>query len=79
MNTFGRPSHHCYAFSLSEFCPRIEKKIYKAIMHISQYDLYGHAHAQDPLARGNEMFNFGRPFLSHHCYVLSLYGSCLGV
>ena len=36
------------------------------------YDLYGHTLAQEPFPRGYESYNFGRPFLGHHYYILSL-------
>ena len=34
----------------------------------SFYNLYGHTLAQEPYPRGNEIYKFGRPFLSHHNY-----------
>ena len=43
------------------------------------YDLYGHSLAQEPLPRGHEIYNFGRPFLGHHYYILGLSDLCLGV
>ena len=36
------------------------------------YDFYNHALAQEPCLRGHEIYNFGRPFLSHHYYILGL-------
>ena len=29
-----------------------------------------------PCHGGHEIYNFGRPFLGHHYYTLSLYGPC---
>ena len=46
---------------------------------VSLYDLYGHAPAQEPLSRGQEIYNFGRPFLGHHDYILGLSDLCMGV
>ena len=43
------------------------------------FDLYGHAFVQKPLPRGHENYNFGRPFLGHHYYIISLSDQCLGV
>ena len=43
------------------------------------YDLYGHALAQEPLPGGHEIYNFGRPFLGHHYYKLSMSDLCLRV
>ena len=74
---FGRPfhGHHYYILGLSDLCLEVEEKIFK-IMH-SLYDLYGHALAQEPLPRGHEINNFGRPFLGHHYYILGLSDVCL--
>ena len=41
--------------------------------------MYGHTLVQEPLPRGNEIYNFGRLFLSHHYFILSLSDLCLGV
>ena len=41
----------------------------------SLHDLYGHSLAK----KGHEIYNFGRPFLGHHNYILSLSDLCLGV
>ena len=30
------------------------------------FSLYGHALLQDLLLRGNEIYNFDKPFLDHH-------------
>ena len=63
--------HHYYIFNLSDLCLGIKKKIFKEIMHFhymtfSLDDLYGHPPAQELLPRGREIYNFGKPFLSHH-------------
>ena len=34
---------------------------------------------QNPCPGGHEIYNFGRPFLCHHYYILSLFDQCLGV
>ena len=44
-------------------------------MH-SLNDLNDHAPAQEPLP---QVYNFGRPFLGHHNYILGLSDLCLGV
>ena len=41
------------------------------------YDLYGHALAKKPCPRSHEIYNFGRPFLGHHNYILTLSVLCL--
>ena len=43
------------------------------------YDLYGHTLAQEPFPRGSESYNFGRLFLGHHYYIISLSNICMGV
>ena len=35
--------------------------------------------AQEPLPQGNTIYNFGRPFLGHLNYTLSLSEPCLGL
>ena len=34
---------------------------------------------KNPCPRGHEIYNFGRPFLGYHYYILSLSDLCLGV
>ena len=34
---------------------------------------------QNPSPGGHEIYNFGRPFLSHHYYILSLSDICMAV
>ena len=34
---------------------------------------------KNPCPRGHEIYNFGRPFLGHHYYILGLSDLCLGV
>ena len=33
---------------------------------------YGHAYHQNPSPGGHEIYNFDRPFLGHHYFILSL-------
>ena len=49
------------------------------MIHIHFHNLYGHTLAQEPLLRGHEIYNFGRPFLAHHYYILVLSDLCPGV
>ena len=78
---FGRPffGHHYYALTLSESCPRVQKKIFKEIMHFHFYMTYGHALAQEHLPRGLESYKVGKPFLGYHYYILTLFDLCLGI
>ena len=69
-----------YIFNLSDLCLGI-KKIFKEIMHFhymtfSLDDLYGHLPAQELRPRGREIYNYGKPFLSHHYHVPSLFDPC---
>ena len=34
---------------------------------------------QNPCSGGHEIYNLGRHFLDHHCYLLSLSDVCMGV
>ena len=34
---------------------------------------------KNPCPGGHEIYNFGRPFIVHHYYILSLSDLCLGV
>ena len=52
------------------------EKDFKGNYTLSLYDLYGHTLAQEPLHRGHEIYNFGRPFLGQHYYTLSLSEPC---
>ena len=45
----------------------------------SLYDLYGQAPAQEPLPRGLEIYNFGKPILCYYYYTLSLSEPCARV
>ena len=36
-------------------------------------------HHRNPSPRGHEIYNFGRPFLGHHYYILGLSDLCLEV
>ena len=47
-------------------------------MHIHHNDLYGHS-TRIPAPGVMKFKNFGRPFLGHHYYILSLSVLCLGV
>ena len=59
--------------------PGSREEDFKKNNAFSLYDLYGHALAQEPCPGGHEIYNFGRPFLCHHNYILSLSDLCLGV
>ena len=53
--------HHYYAFSLSESYPRVEKKIFKEIMHF--YYMPQH---KKPCLEGYEIYHFGKPSPCHN-------------
>ena len=49
-----------------------EKEDFKRNNAFSLYNLNGNAPAQEPLPQGHEIYNFGRPFLGYHNYILTL-------
>ena len=74
---FGRPflGHHTCILTLSVLCLEEEKKIFKEIMHFHYITFIEMPrHHAEPLHRGHEIYNFGRPFLGH----LTLSFLCLG-
>ena len=48
------------------YIDRVEDNTY------SLYDLYGHALTSESQPWGHEIYNFCRPFLGHHYFILSL-------
>ena len=78
---FGGPfrGHHYYILSLSNLCLGVEKKIFKEIMHFHYMTYMATPQHKNPCPGGHEIYNFGRPFLCHHNYILSLSDLCLGV
>ena len=78
---FGSPflCLHNYILSLSEQCLGEQRKRFlKQIMHFHYMNfMVTHVH-KNPCPRGHEIYNFGRPFLGHHYYILRLSDQCLG-
>ena len=56
--------------------PQSRLEDFKTNNAISQYNLYGQAPAKYPYPWGYEIYNFGRQFLSHLIYILSLSDAC---
>ena len=75
---FGGPFilHHNCTLGLSDLCLRVEKKILKEIMHFHYMTYMASLLHKNPCLGGHEIYNFGRPFLCHQYYTLSLYGPC---
>ena len=75
---FGRPflGHHHYILSLSDLCLRVKKKIFKGIMHFHYTTYMATPQHRNLCSGGHEIYNFGRPFLNHHYYILSLTDLC---
>ena len=71
---FGRPflGHHYYILCLSDQCLGVEKKILKEIMQFCYMTYMATPPHKNPCPRGHEIYNFGRPFLGHHYYMLCL-------
>ena len=55
------------------------KEDFKRNNAFSLYGFYGHALAKNPCPKGHEIYNFGRPFLGHHNYILNLSMLCLEI
>ena len=62
---FGRPflGHHYYILNLSDLCQRVEKEIFKEIMHFHYMTSTAMPQHMNPYPVGHEIYNFGRPFL----------------
>ena len=56
-----------------------EEDLKKKIMHFLYMTYMVTPSHKNPCPRGHEIYNFGRPFLCHHLYILSLFDLCLGV
>ena len=56
-----------------------EKDFEKKIMHVHYMTYMATPEHKNPYPRGHEIYNFGRPFLGHHYYILSLFALCLRV
>ena len=71
---FGRPflGHHYYIFSLSDLCLGAKERNSKGIMHFHYMTFMVMPQHKNPCPRGLEIYKFGRPFLGHHYYILSL-------
>ena len=78
---FGRPflGQHYYILGLSDLCLGVEKKIFKEIMHFYYMTYMATSLQKNLFPRVNEIYNFIRPFLSHHYYILGLSDLCLGI
>ena len=64
--------------SLSALCQGVEKKIYKDLMHLYYMANMASPITRTPAVRGHEIDNFGRAFIGHHNYRLSLSALCPG-
>ena len=61
--------HHYFILSLSHLCYRVEKTISKLSHCMTYMAMNQH---KKPCEVGHEIYNFGRPFLGHYYYTLSL-------
>ena len=64
---------------MSDFCLGVEKKIFIGIMHFHYMTYIATHYHKNPCPRGHENYNFGKPLLGHHYFILSLFDLCLGV
>ena len=72
--------YHYYALlNLSESWQRVEEEIFKRFLNTLICDLYQTTPShKNPCTGGYVIYTFGKPFLGHHYYILSLSGLCLG-
>ena len=61
-----------FTISLSELCPRVEKKIFKDIVHFHYTTYMATLQHKNPSSRGHEIYKFGRPILGNHYYTCNL-------
>ena len=75
---FRRPflGHHYYSLSLTDLSLGVEKKIFKVTMHFHYITFMATPYRKNPCAWDHESYNFCRPFLVHHYYILSLLNLC---
>ena len=64
--------HHYYILGLSNLWMGVEKKILKEIMHFHHTTYMATPLHKNPCPGGHEIYNFGRPFLVHHYYIIGL-------
>ena len=64
---------------MSYLCLGVEKKIFKEILHFHYMTYMAMPLHKNPCPRGHEIYNYDRPFLSHHYYILALSHLCLGI
>ena len=78
---FGRLflGYHYYTLSLSDLCLGVEKKILKKIINFHYMTYLATPQHKKPCPGGHGIYNFGRPFLAHFYYILSLSEPCPGV
>ena len=53
--------------------PQSIKEDFKRNNIFSLYNLCGHKLVQDPCPRGHEIYNFSRPFIGHHNYIVTYF------
>ena len=71
---FGKPflGHHYYILGMSYLCLGV-KTIFKEIMQFHKLSYMITLLHKNPCPRGHDIYNFGRPFVGHHFYILSFF------
>ena len=62
--------HHYYTLNVSDLRLSEEKKILKEMIHFHYMTYMATPKHKNPYPRGHEIYNFVRPFLTHHNYAL---------
>ena len=70
--------HYYLILSLHGPCTGVEKKIFKEIVHFHFMTYITTLKHKNPCPGVHELYNFGRPFLIYHYYMLGLSDLCLG-
>ena len=80
---FGRPflghNYSTTCLGLSDLCLGVEKTFLKKIMHFHNMSYMTTPLHKNRCPRGHEIYNFGKPFLAYHYYILGLSDLCLVV
>ena len=70
--------HHYYVPTGTEFVWLMPQSRREEILHFHYMTYMTMAQYKNSCPKGHKIYNFGRPFLGHHYYILSLSDLCMG-
>ena len=70
--------HHYYVPTGTEFVWLMPQSRREEILHFHYMTYMTMPQCKNSCPKGHKIYNFGRPFLGHHYYILSLSDLCLG-